>query len=274
MQNEECKKGEIQTAELKRKLFRSAFCILHSALFLLVGCAVKPLPLEVGNPKWGLDITWHGQSCFTLKDSVDRTVVIDPFDDTVGFEPIHLFADALLITHHHFDHDNRAAVHPRSKSVDIMESTGTMMVAGGLPVTGLPSVHDKENGDIHGPNTIFLFVMGGLRCVHLGDLGTAQLNNYDRKMIGKVDVLFIPVGGVTTLNAEEAKKVVDELKPSVVFPMHYGNIRFYPLDSVDRFVALFPKSQVRMEDNAHVRVRESDLTDKPVVYILHTTSKN
>ncbi len=241
---------------------------------LLAACAVKLLPLEVGNPKWGLEVLWHGQSCFTLKDSVDRTVSIDPFDDTVGYGRISLFSDALLITHHHFDHDYRPAVHPRAKTVDVVESTGTTTVAMGLQVTGLPSAHDKEDGAINGPNIIYLFVMGGLRCVHLGDVGTPELNDYDKKMIGKVDVLFIPVGGVTTINAEEAKQMVDELHPSIVFPMHYGNIRFYPLDPVERFTALFPKDQVRIVDATHIRLHETDLTDKPVVYILQPTSVN
>jgi L-ascorbate metabolism protein UlaG (beta-lactamase superfamily) len=248
--------------------------MIMAAIPLMSGCAIKHLAPEVGNPKWGLDITWHGQSCFTFKDSVERTVVIDPFEDTVGYGRLKLYADALLISHDHFDHDNRAAVRPRATQVDVMESTGTITVAAGLQVTGLPSVHDKANGEIHGPNRIYLFVMGGLRCVHLGDIASPTLTDYDKKMIGKVDVLLLPVGGVTTIAAEEAKQVVDELKPAVVIPMHYGNIRFYPLDPVDHFLKLFPKGQVRYNDGAHLRIRESDLTDGPVVYILNPTSKN
>src|SRR3954464_352908 len=95
--------------------------VLGSWLFVsFAGCAVKKLSPEVGNPKWGLEVTWHGQSCFTLRDSVERTVVIDPFDDTVGYGRINLFADALLITHNHFDHNFRHAVKPRLKDLDIV----------------------------------------------------------------------------------------------------------------------------------------------------------
>jgi L-ascorbate metabolism protein UlaG (beta-lactamase superfamily) len=243
-------------------------------LLSLPACVIKPVPTEVGNPKWGLEVVWHGQSCFSLKDSVERTVVIDPFDDSVGYGHLIEYADALLITHHHFDHDNRSAVKARAKVLDVVQSTGTQTVAGGLQVTGIASAHDKEGGQINGPNIIYLFVLGGLRCVHMGDVGTPELTNFEKSMIGKVDVLFLPVGGVTTVNAEEAKQLVDELKPSVVFPMHYGNIRFYPLDSVDRFAALFPKEQVRRLDTSHVRLHQSDLTDTPVVYILRPTSNN
>jgi len=243
-----------------------------SLLAALAGCIIKPLPSGVGNPKWGLDVTWHGHSCFMLKDSVDRTVVIDPFDDSVGYGHLVTYADALLITHHHFDHDYRAGVRPRLKNMDVVQSTGTVTVASGLQITGIPSVHDKEGGQINGPNIIYLFVLGGLRCVHLGDVGTSDLTDFEKNMIGKVDVLFIPVGGVTTINAVEAKRMVDELHPSVVFPMHYGNIRFYPLDSVERFTALFPKDQVHVLDANHVRLHAADLTDKPAVYVLQSTT--
>ncbi len=245
------------------------------AIFLgLTGCAIKKLSPNPGNPKWGLDVMWHGHSCFTLKDSVDRMVVVDPFDETVGYGRLDLLADALLITHNHFDHNYRRAVRSHYHELNVVDSTGTYTVAEGMQVTGLPSAHDKENGQINGPNIIYIFVEGGLRCVHMGDVGVSTLTDFQWKMIGKVDVLLIPVGGQTTIDAVEAKKVVDALKPSAVFPMHYGNIRFFPLDAVEKFTALFPPDQVRILSDSHVRLREADLTDKPVVYILSPTSKN
>jgi len=113
----------------KNKFFLSLGFVTCSLVFV-VGCAVKPLPLEMGNPKWGLEVTWHGHSCFTLEDSVGRTLVIDPFDETVGYGRIKLLADALLITHHHFDHDNRRAVKPRLKDLDVVDSTGHALALG------------------------------------------------------------------------------------------------------------------------------------------------
>jgi len=251
--------------------FRRALAV---SLFLLASCVARPIPKDPGNPKWGLDVTWHGHSCFTLTDSTDRTIVIDPFDETVGYGRLRLFADALLVTHNHFDHNFRQGVKPRLKDLDQVQSSGTYTVGGGLQVTGIPSAHDKEGGEINGPNTIYMFVMGGLRCVHLGDLGTPALTDFQKKMIGKVDVLFIPVGGVTTLDADEAKHVIDELKPSVVFPMHFGNLRFFRFDPVEKFTALFPPAQVRKLSDTHVRLHETDLTERPVVYILNPTNKN
>jgi L-ascorbate metabolism protein UlaG (beta-lactamase superfamily) len=83
-----------------------------------------------------------------------------------------------------------------------------------------------------------------------------------------VDVLFVPVGGVTTIGAKEARELVDLLRPGAVFPMHFGDIRFYKLAPVDDFVRLFDPDQVRRIDSSTVRIRASDLTDRPIVYIL------
>lgn len=238
------------------------------------GCALKKLTPEMGNPKWGLEVEWHGHSCFTLRDSLGRTLVIDPFDETVGYGRLSLRADALLITHPHFDHNYRRAVRPRLAETEIVESSGTATVASGLLVTGIPSFHDEEGGQINGPNTMFAFVMGGLRCLHMGDFGQKSLTPYQRKLIGPVDVLFIPVGGVTTIDAARAKDIVKELNPSWVFPMHYGNIRFYRLDPLSKFTSLFPSDLVKELNDSHIRIREAEKSPEPMVIALSPDSKN
>ncbi len=238
------------------------------AALILAGCTPKHLPPELGNPKWGIDVTWHGHSCFTLTDSVGRSIVIDPYDETVGYGMLNLRADALLITHSHFDHSNRRAVKSRLSDIDIVDSsTGTWTVASGLVVTGIASSHDPDGGQINGPNTMYLFQLGGLRCLHLGDVGDPHLSDYQKNLIGRVDVLFVPVGGVTTVGPRQAKALVDELKPGAVFPMHYGDIRFHRLEGVEKFAALFPSQNV-FRNAASVRIRPTDLTESPIVYIL------
>jgi L-ascorbate metabolism protein UlaG (beta-lactamase superfamily) len=165
-------------------------------------------------------------------------------------------------------------VRARAREIELVESSsGTVTVAAGLVVTGIESAHDDQGGQIYGPNTMYLFQMGGLRCLHMGDIGDPKLTDYQKKLIGKVDVLFIPVGGVTTLGPRQAKAVVDALNPGAVFPMHYGDIRFYRLEPVEKFASLFPPENVRRAGSS-VRVRPSDLTDQPIVYILTAQTRN
>lgn len=244
------------------------------ALLILSACVPLSLPLESGNPKWGVDVIWHGHSCFSLRDSIGRTIVIDPFDETVGYGRLNLRADVVLVTHHHFDHDHFRAVRARGKTLDLVESTGTVSVAVGLNVLGIQSYHDNEKGTVHGMNTIYKFSLGGLNIVHLGDLGQDVLTSQQIGQIGAVDVLFVPVGGVTSLDAAQAKKVVELLKPAAVFPMHYGDIRFYRLAPVAAFLSLFDEKDRRVLTESSVRLRQTDRQDKPVVYTLTSTQTN
>jgi len=70
----------------------------------------------------------------------------------------------------------------------------------------------------------------------MGDLGNIP---EDRQIsdIGKVDVLLIPVGGFFTLELAEVDRVIEKIKPRIVFPMHYKTEKVgLPISGVDRFL--------------------------------------
>ncbi|NDD31335.1 MAG: MBL fold metallo-hydrolase, partial [Proteobacteria bacterium] len=79
---------------------------------------------------------------------------------------------------------------------------------------------DKFAGRRRGPNTVFHWFVEGVHFCHLGDLGHL-LTEQQVKTLGKVDVLFLPVGGHCTLEPTEAALVMNQLNPNLVFPMHY-----------------------------------------------------
>ncbi|KKU86228.1 MAG: Zn-dependent hydrolase of the beta-lactamase fold-like protein [Candidatus Gottesmanbacteria bacterium GW2011_GWA2_47_9] len=80
--------------------------------------------------------------------------------------------------------------------------------------------HDHQDHNA-GKNTMYRIELDGVAIVHLGDIGdtltSAQVDNLDG-----VDVLFIPVGGVYTIDATKAVAIIHEVEPSIVVPMHYG----------------------------------------------------
>jgi L-ascorbate metabolism protein UlaG (beta-lactamase superfamily) len=231
-------------------------------------CLPKLILTQPGDPDVGVQVTWNGHSCFTLKDSVGRTVVIDPFDDTVGYGRLSVKADALLITHEHFDHNEKRAVRSRGRDLELVNSTGVISAAGGLSVMGVASDHDKEAGQINGSNRMFSFMMGGLRFVHLGDLGQGTLSSAQVAALGQVDVLFVPVGGTVTIDARQAKAVVDQLKPKFVFPMHFGDIRFYKLAPVEDFLKHFSESQIVTSTDSSVQLRLAESGSTLKVFVL------
>jgi L-ascorbate metabolism protein UlaG (beta-lactamase superfamily) len=107
--------------------------------------------------------------------------------------------------------------------------------------------HDEEKGAKRGLNTVFLFEVGGVRIAHLGDLGH-QLSDQQLSAIGLVDVVMIPVGGFYTIDAAQATRVLDQLRPRlIVIPMHYKTdvLTIKELATVDAFLA--GKPNVRRE---------------------------
>src|SRR6266404_5638119 len=80
------------------------------------------------------------------------------------------------------------------------------------------------------------FPYHGLRVCHFGDFGQATLRSEQRRAIGEVDVLFLPVGDGPTVGGEPAAAIVRELQPRLVVPMHYRTDAVNFLDPPDAFL--------------------------------------
>jgi L-ascorbate metabolism protein UlaG (beta-lactamase superfamily) len=90
-----------------------------------------------------------------------------------------------------------------------------------VSVYTVPAYHDKSQGLQRGKNAIFVFRVDDVCIAHLGDLGH-ELTPAQLKMLGKIDILLVPIaGGFFTVTAAEAKEVTKQVKPRIAVPMHY-----------------------------------------------------
>lgn len=180
-------------------------------------------------------ITWYGQSCFRIQ-SGELVIVTDPFAKEIGLKPPSGQADIVTISHEHLDHNNREAIKGEPFIVD---GPGEYSIKG-ADIIGIPSTHNTKNGEGKGDNTIFIIDVEDIRICHLGDQGKI-LTNEQIDQIQNIDILFIPIGGTYTLNAEEALEVIGQLEPKAIIPMHYGFEGFdgvkgcLPLEKADKF---------------------------------------
>jgi L-ascorbate metabolism protein UlaG (beta-lactamase superfamily) len=200
-------------------------------------------------------IIWHGHSCFEVSDKV--TLVIDPHDGkSLGIKTPSVRADVLLISHDHFDHNCSRIV---KGDFVTMREPGKKELKG-VKVQGLPAYHDDAEGTKRGKVTLFRFEIGGIRFCHCGDLGQ-DLSDQQVQALGKVDVLFVPVGGVFTLDGAGAQRLVDRLQPKVVVPMHFriGGLSL-SIQTVDGFLAGIPENRVRRVGN-EVELEKEDLPE-------------
>jgi len=100
----------------------------------------------------------------------------------------------------------------------------------------MATFHDEEKGSKRGKNTIYLMEIDEVSVCHLGDLGHV-LTAEQVEEIEDVDVLLLPVGGVSTIDAPMAAEVVRQLDPKVVVPMHYKTEALNrQLEPVDKFL--------------------------------------
>ena len=179
-----------------------------------------------------MKIIWHGQSCFRIVTK-DTTIITDPFGKEIGLKPPHFEADIVIVSHDHPDHNNISALRGTPFVVD---SPGEYDLKG-VFVWGIDSFHDAKEGKERGLNTIFIIEAEGMRLCHLGDFGQRELTDEQLEKIGEIDILMIPVGGVYTINSEEAAGVINQIEPKIVIPMHYKilglNIK---LQGVDAFL--------------------------------------
>jgi len=165
-------------------------------------------------------ITYYGISCFKLQ-SGDTVLAIDPFSKESGLTPPRFEAHAVLSSHAHPNHAN-------IDSLSAKKETSMFTITGpgeyefrGIFVRGIPSFHDTREGKEKGQNTIYTIEWEGMRMVHLGDFGESELRSETQEAIGAVDILFVPMGGKDTVDAEHAVKMVNKIEPRVVVPMHY-----------------------------------------------------
>jgi L-ascorbate metabolism protein UlaG (beta-lactamase superfamily) len=222
-------------------------------------------------------IYWAGQSCFQISVSNSRDhsadIVIDPFDEEIGLKLPNLSADIVLVTHQHHDHNNVAGV---KGSPFLVEGPGEYEVKG-VFIQGIPSFHDNENGKERGLNTIYVFEAEDMRFCHLGDLGQKELTDEQLEKIGKVDILMIPVGGKYTIDSSEAQKIIGQLDPKVVIPMHFALPKSLPdrqagkseLDDVAKFLKAMGKNSVVPQDKFVVKTSTLPKEDDMEIVVLN-----
>jgi L-ascorbate metabolism protein UlaG (beta-lactamase superfamily) len=201
-------------------------------------------------------IQWYGQSAFELAGD-EATVFIDPFGDTSGLAARGIRfeypaiegveAELLLVTHEHADHNGVEAI---GGSPEVLRSTAGTLQSPVGEVVAVASEHDRAAGTQRGPNTIFVFTLDGLRIAHFGDFGQAALRDEQASAIGAVDLVFMPVGGGPTVDAAQAREIVDRLGPRWVVPMHYRTPRIGFLEPADAFVETFGDAVVSLDTPA------------------------
>ncbi|MEO8287575.1 MAG: MBL fold metallo-hydrolase [Chloroflexota bacterium] len=212
------------------------------------------------------EITWLGHSCFRIKGK-DATIITDPYDKALGLGTLNQKAEIVTISHEHAHHNTLSGV---KGEPFVIRGPGEFEVRG-VFVTGVWTFADNQGGKVLGRNTVFLFHVDDLIVCHLGALGHT-LNSHQLEALGDVDVVMVPVGGHTALDAAKATEVISQLEPKIVIPMHYSTGREAPeLDNLDKFMKEMGLKEWTAQDKLAIRSSDLDETTKVVVLETKTT---
>jgi len=178
-----------------------------------------------------MEIRWLGHSCFQIKGN-KATIITDPYAPDLGYSLGKRSADIVTISHQHPGHSYFEGIDGEPRRV---AGPGEYEISGVL-IIGMATFHDAEGGGRRGKNTLYIMDVDEISICHLGDLGHV-LTIERSEGIDEVDVLMVPVGGVSTIDASVAAEVVRQLTPKVVIPMHYKTDALRrELEPVDRFL--------------------------------------
>lgn len=177
-----------------------------------------------------MEIDWFGHACFRLRGR-EGTVITDPYTKEIGLSFPRPRGDIVTISHEHPGHRYVDGVKGDPR---VLNGPGEYEIKN-IFVTGIPTAHDKRGGRDRGPNTVYTIDLDGLTICHLGDLGHVPTQP-QAEAFGNVNILLVPVGGVSTINGAEAAEIVSLLEPQVVIPMHYQHADLaFKLDPPTKF---------------------------------------
>lgn len=199
----------------RRQLIQNASAAFIGTLGLGIASNWQAYQAQTGT----LNITALGHMCFRFTGS-GRTIVTNPFDPrgcTEGLTAPSLSgADLVLISSRLLDE----GFIPENVSVNVLDEPGAYEV-NGISVQGVGMPHDREGGRRFGINTAWLWTQAGINIVHLGG-AAAPIDLEDKILIGRPDVLLLPVGGgPKAYAASEAADAIASLQPKLVIPTQY-----------------------------------------------------
>jgi L-ascorbate metabolism protein UlaG (beta-lactamase superfamily) len=207
------------------------------------------------------EIKWFGHGCFRLRGR-EATIVMDPVGRATGYALPKQKADIVTVSHQHPGHN---AVGQVQEGYFLIDGPGEYEVSE-VFVTGIRTFHDSEGGKARGANTVYLLELEELRICHLGDLGH-PLTEEQVEGLNEVDVLLVPVGGGSALDAAGASEVIGQVEPRLVVPMHYRTPRGdQGLEDIGRFCKELGVDDQTPRDK--LTLRKSDLPETVQVVLL------
>ncbi|MEE9145407.1 MAG: MBL fold metallo-hydrolase [Candidatus Binatia bacterium] len=207
-------------------LLISFSCIAHAicnpSLVRLLDRGDKFVQIRSGNaPRLGTYfIRWFGHSSFLIQSGSQTKVITDPnFNVTPGIQ-----ADAVTVSNDHYTHNNIETVSGNPlilRGISLQQTWNPIRTqVKDITIANIPSQRGPGYEEV--ANSIFIYHMGRLCIAHLGNIGHL-LTPEQEKFMQRVDIMMIPIDARNNLGFEDLVKVIEQVRPPIVIPMHYDD---------------------------------------------------
>ena len=207
-----------------------------------------------------MKITFYAHASFRL-ETPEVSVVTDPYTPAVsGFAPIDEAADIVVMSSA-TDRFHSDPSHVRSRTVvnALLDVPPEGMTLHGVSIRAFPTSESLtfDYGRDPDANAMYLLTIGGVRVLHMGDVGNAVAPAILSDLAGQVDVLLALTGAHATLSLDALDEAITAIDPRIVIPMHYWHPRgVLKIEPVERFLERYPEEMT-------VRCEGSSLTIEP-----------
>lgn len=174
----------------------------------------------------------------SIRFDKEKIIYFDPFKIEKNYND----ANYIFITHDHYDHYSKEDIDKVIKEDTILiapEGLLEKMQKHGYKnnniITVKPNNQYSEKGikfetmpayninkQFHPKENEWVGYVLELNNINYYIAGDTDITEENRKV--KCDVAFVPVGGTYTMDYKEAAQLINEIKPKVAVPIHYGSV--------------------------------------------------
>ena len=214
-----------------------------------------------------MEITWYGQASFGLRSESGTLIVTDPYDpETSGFKPFPEPADVVIKSSSNDDfHDNdhlvpKNAGHAVIDALEVALNDGAATSHGIEFTSVLAMEHLDHPSGSPDQNAMYRFQVDGMEIGHMGDMGN-DFSDEQLDFFRGVHILLSHAGGFPVISLEELKRVVEEVRPNLVIPMHFRTMCYKPREMhfINGFLELFGEENCDFVFGSSSTLRLDDL---------------
>jgi L-ascorbate metabolism protein UlaG (beta-lactamase superfamily) len=220
---------------------------MHRPLYVFIIFIVFTVLLTAGNREFDKDIIktsggdltitfiGHGTLMFTFNGKI---IHVDPYSQMADYSLLPP-ADLILITHHHGDHLDPAAIklirqektviigprtcEPKVENCIVMKN-GDTKTAADFKIEAVPAyniLHKRDNGEpfhIKGEGNGYIITFGDKRVYVAGDTE----NIPEMKELKNIAIAFLPMNLPYTMTPEMVAEAAKTFRPGILYPYHYS----------------------------------------------------